>query len=525
MGPFEPPAGARRALTPHSRLVGSLRETNRSLWVATTGDEETTEPAAPSRRFDVIVVGAGITGLTCARLLTAEGASVAVLEAGRICSGATGYTTAKVTALQRTTVSDVATRHGAERAAMYATANHSAVETVARLTAEDDIDCDFERASACTYSESDDAEAFEREHDACTSAGLSTRLDVDTELPFPISAAVWLDDQAQLHPRRYCLGLATTVRSRGGAIFERSRALDISEDAAGCTVTTSHGTMSGDAVIVATLLPFFNRGAFFARAHPFRSYAVAARFESERTRGMYINAGSPTRSLRSTPDGWIIVGGEGHKVGRDADTRQRYRALENWAATRLPISEVAYRWSAQDYETVDGLPYVGLASPGSRRTFVATGFRKWGMTNGTAAAMMLNDRIAGRDNPWAETFDATRVAPGASFRKLVSENLEVGKRFVADRARTWRPRSVDDLSAGEGDIVNLDGDTVAAFRDDDGVVHAVTADCTHLGCRVTFNTAERSWDCPCHGSRFALDGSVIHGPAVEGLTPIEILDR
>jgi len=236
---------------------------------------------------------------------------------------------------------------------------------------------------------------------------------------------------------------------------------------------------------------------------------------------MYISSASPTRSVRSTPDGWTIVGGEGHKVGQDDDTRERYEALERWAARTFDVEQIGYRWSAQDYETVDGAPYIGRLTSDHARIWVATGFRKWGMSNGTVAAMIISDLIAGRDNPWAEAFDSTRLAPGASIKRLVTENLDVGKRFVADRIRAWRPQPVDELEVGRGAIVELGGSAVAAYRDDRGDLHAVAATCTHLGCRVTFNTAERSWDCPCHGSRFDVDGHVLEGPAVEDLAPKE----
>jgi glycine/D-amino acid oxidase-like deaminating enzyme/nitrite reductase/ring-hydroxylating ferredoxin subunit len=497
--------------------MGSLREANPSLWVATTRGGDTSPGVLPSDAFDVVVIGAGITGLTTARLLAAEGSSVAVLEAGDVCSGVTAYTTAKVTALQRTTVSEITERHGATRAAMYAAANHAAVETVARLVADDGIDCDFERASACTYTEADDLGAIEAEHDACTKAGLRTHLESSTDLPYAVRAAVWLDEQAQLHPRKYCLGLADALQASGGSIFERTRALDVTEANDGCTIATDRGEINAGVVVAATLLPFLNAGGFFARAHPFRSYAMAIRTGSERPRGMYISAESPTRSVRSTPDGWVIVGGEGHKVGQDDDTRQRYATLDQWTRDRFDVEETGYRWSAQDYEAVDGIPYVGRATSATARVLVATGFRKWGMSNGTAAAMILTDLIAGRSNPWAETFDSTRLKPGASVKKLVTDNLDVGKRFVADRIRSWRPRPAEELQIGEGDVVELDGETVAGFRDDNGALHIVAANCTHLGCRLAFNTAEKSWDCPCHGSRFDIDGSVLQGPAVEDL--------
>jgi glycine/D-amino acid oxidase-like deaminating enzyme/nitrite reductase/ring-hydroxylating ferredoxin subunit len=497
--------------------MGSRTEANPSLWIATSS-EARTRPQWPSDHVDVAVVGAGIAGLTTARLLAAEGASVVVVDAGEVAAGATGYTTAKVTALQRTTLSEIVARHGAERAAAYADANRAAVERVAELATADAIDCELERAPACTFTVAADAVGeIEAEHAAALGAGLPTRLDADTELPLDVAAAVWLDDQVQFHPRRYCLGLVDAIVQSGGAVLEHTRALGVERRTGGCMVTTASGTIDAGHVVVASHLPFLDRGGFFARAHPYRSYALAVRLEGERIGGMYISAESPTRSIRSTPGGWTILGGEGHKVGHDPDTRERYGALDGWARHHFPVAEVGYRWSAQDYESVDGLPYVGRLTPGRGRIWVATAFRKWGMSNGTAAAMILSDLISGRDNPWAETFDATRLAPGASLKSLVTENLEVGKRFVIDRVKTRHPQPVEELATGEGAIAELDGEPVAAYRDEDGTLHTVAPNCTHLGCRVAFNTAERSWDCPCHGSRFDVDGHVLEGPATEDL--------
>ncbi|HEX2040088.1 MAG TPA: FAD-dependent oxidoreductase [Acidimicrobiales bacterium] len=472
----------------------------------------------PAEPVDVVVVGAGITGLTTARLLAAEGMGVAVVDAGPVAAGVTGYTTAKVSALQRTTVSEIARRHGRERAATYAQANRAAVDMVATLVAEDGIECDLERASACTYAEqADQVAAVEAEGEELRAAGLPARLDVGTELPFPVTAAVWLDDQLQFHPRRYCLGLAMAVAARGGIVLDGTRVVGVEEDDGACRIETDRGPLRSRHVVLATHLPFPKAGAYFARAHPYRSYALAARIGGERPKGMYINVGSPTRSVRSTADCWTVIGGEGHKVGQDDDTRQRYADLEAWARQHYDVQEIGYRWSAQDHESVDGVPYVGRLSDRHRRVWVGTAFRKWGMSNGTAAAMILTDLILGRDNPWAAAFDSRRRAPKASLKTLVSENLNVGKRFVADRVLARSAPPASGLAPGEGGIVDLDGTTVAAYRDEQGRLHAVAPTCTHLGCRVSFNTAERSWDCPCHGSRFDIQGRVIEGPAVEDL--------
>jgi Rieske Fe-S protein len=241
---------------------------------------------------------------------------------------------------------------------------------------------------------------------------------------------------------------------------------------------------------------------------------------------MYISGDSPTRSVRAVPvDGeeLLLVGGEGQKTGQGGDTEERYRALERFAREHWEVESVEYRWSAQDGTTVDTVPYVGPMTPFEDRVLMATGFAKWGMTNGTAAAMMLADRITGRENPWAGLFDPNRFNPRAAARKFVEENAQVGLRFFGDRLTKPGNRPIEDLAPGEGDIVRLDGEKVAGHRRDDGSLVAVSAICTHLGCQVNWNTAERSWDCPCHGSRFSPEGDVLQGPAVHRLEikPIE----
>jgi Rieske Fe-S protein len=292
-----------------------------------------------------------------------------------------------------------------------------------------------------------------------------------------------------------------------------------------CTVRTDGGSVTAEHVVVATHLPFLDRGAFFARCHPVRSYALSARLEGPVPQGMYLAADSPTRSVRSAVvegEQVAILGGEGHKVGQDEDTRQRYGSLEAWAREHFAVRAVTHRWSAQDYVPVDHVPFVGPLSPGSERVLVATGYSKWGMTNGTAAARILADRIAGRDNAWASFFDTGRLNPRQSVKELLEENADVVKRFVGDRLRTETGRGVGDLARGQAAVVAAGGERVAAYRDDTGALHAVSPVCTHLGCTVTWNTAETTWDCPCHGSRFTVDGKVIQGPAVEDLEPRDL---
>jgi glycine/D-amino acid oxidase-like deaminating enzyme/nitrite reductase/ring-hydroxylating ferredoxin subunit len=479
-------------------------------------------PLDDGHHVDVAVVGGGIVGVAAGLLARADGASVALLEADRLCSGVTGHTTAKLTALHRLIYHHLRSHFGEDGARSYAEANQAGLEWVARQVEERGIACDFRRRSAYTYAtEASARAAVEDEVDAALAAGLPAQLVEEIPLPYPVEVAVRLDDQAEFHPRRFVLALGEALASDGGLVFEQTRAQSLHEGSP-CELRTDRGKLTAERVVVASHFPFLDRSLAFARMRPERSYAIGARVGGDPPPGMFITAGGPTRSLRSHPHGGeelLIVGGEGHKTGQGGDTRQRYERLERFAREHFDVRSVDYRWSAQDPVTADRMPYVGALTPLSRRVLYATGFGKWGLAGGVGAAMILADELAGRSNPWASAFDANRLKPLAQAKDLVTANADVAAHLVGDRIKKLRPKELSELAPGEGGIVRHQGETVAAYRDEDGAVAAVSATCTHLWCQVSWNAAERSWDCPCHGSRFATDGSVLEGPAVKPLEP------
>ena len=485
-----------------------------SLWL----EEPATSSYAPLEgrpAVDVAVIGGGIAGLTTALLAKREGARVAVLEAARVGGGVTGCTTAKVTALQGTTLSTVRSRHGREAAAAYGAASLAAVERVAALAAEEGIDCDLGRRPAFTYA-ADDGErsSIEREADAASEAGLAVLLTDAIDLPFPVSGAVRLDDQVAFHPVRYARGLAAAIHGGGSFVFEDTRALSV-DDGTPCRVETSRGALRAERVVVATHYPFLDRGFFFARLESGRSYCIAARVRGEPPAGMSITAGSPSRSVRSYRD-LLIVGGEGHPTGAAEARPERFDRLEAFARRHWDVEAVTHRWSARDPTTYDHLPVVGPYVPRSSRLHVASGFMKWGLSGGTLAGMVLADLLAGRENPWAPYLAPNRLSL-RSTPKLWEMNAKVGWHFVGDRLRPAEDGSAAHVPAGEARAVRDGLGKTGVFRDDEGRLHAISLRCTHLGCLLRFNAAERSWDCPCHGSRFDVDGSVLEGPATRPL--------
>jgi glycine/D-amino acid oxidase-like deaminating enzyme/nitrite reductase/ring-hydroxylating ferredoxin subunit len=495
-----------------------------SVWMD-TAPRTTYPPLGGSLEVDVCVVGGGILGLLCADLLKRDGQTVAVLEADRVATGVTGYTTAKVTVLHGLVYDQVRSRFGEQSARHYAQANEAGLALIAERVAEEAIDCDFRHRPALTYAEdAADLDALRKEVDAAQAAGLDAELVGVADLPWEVAGAVRLDDQAEFHPRRFLLAIADAVHGGGSHVFERTRVTGV-DDGDPCHVRTDGGPeVTAGAVVIATHYPTLDRGLFFARLAAERSYAIGVRARGRPPYGMFLSTESPSHSVRATPyDGGelLIVGGESHKTGT-SDPVERYAALEAWARERFDVASVEYRWSAQDAMPADGIPYVGKLSPIARRVWTASGFKKWGITNGAAAAIMLSDAILERENPWAATFDSNRFKPVAAAPALLKEGLSVGAHFFGDRLSPPDARSLEQLAPGEGGIVKVDGEKVAAFRDDAGVVHAVSPICTHLYCRVGFNAAERSWDCPCHGSRFATDGTVIQGPAVSPLERKEL---
>jgi glycine/D-amino acid oxidase-like deaminating enzyme/nitrite reductase/ring-hydroxylating ferredoxin subunit len=491
-----------------------------SLWL-----DGVAAPEYPPREgewhAEVVVVGAGIAGLTTALLLAEEGADVVVLEADRVGRGATGYTTAKVSSQHGLIYDSLTSSVGREHARLYGEANQAALELIARWVEERGIDCDFRRRDSYVYVPAGGKRSkAEDEATAAAALGLPAEFVDSTPLPYPVEGAVRFHNQAEFDAYRYVLGLAEAVVHAGGAIHEHTRATGVAEGSPS-RVRTDRGGVSADQVVVASHFPFLDRALAFSRVFPERSYSIAARIDGDPPEGMFISSEGPTRSLRAAPrngNELLLVGGEGHKVGQGGDTRERYAALESFARQHFEVGSVQYRWSTQDMLPADGIPYVGAVTPLSSSTYMATGFAKWGMTNGTVAAGILADAILGRENPWRQTFESNRLRVRAAAPKLVKENLVTGLHFAGDRVRQLRPRPLDNLAPGEGAIVSHDGETLAAYRDDDGKVTAVSPTCTHLWCRVLWNPAERSWDCPCHGSRFAPDGTVLQGPAVRDLS-------
>jgi glycine/D-amino acid oxidase-like deaminating enzyme/nitrite reductase/ring-hydroxylating ferredoxin subunit len=491
-----------------------------SLWLDRAG-EIATDPFVADATFDTVVVGGGLTGLTTALLLARSGQSVAVLEARHLAAVTTGNTTGKVSLLHGAQLSHLLSHNSGAVARAYVEANREGQQWLLRYCQEHDLPAP--RRDAFTYAGTPEgAESVRREYEACREAGLDVTLESQTELPFPTYGAVRLADQTQIDPLDVVDGLARDLRAHGGMVCEGVLVTDVDETGAQTEVATSRGTVRARRVVLATGTPILNRGAYFARLKALRSYALAFRVPGVIPQGMYLSVDRPTRSLRTAAAGGeerLVVGGNGHVVGREQAAAAQWRDLETWTLDHFPGAERTHAWSAQDYRSLDYAPYVGPIEPGSDRVFVTTGFNKWGMSNAVAASIALSGILLDGAMKWADTL-YKRPVTLSDASDAVALNAGVGFELAKDWVgQTFSHKPASPPTEGEG-VVYREGISPIGACTVDGITSRVSGVCTHLGGVLGWNHAEKSWDCPLHGSRFSHDGTRLEGPALRDLERI-----
>ncbi len=501
-------------------FADSLARPPLPFWIASTPQTDYSS-LEQDISVDAVVVGGGMAGITTALLLKREGLKVAVLDAGRIIQGTSAHTTAKITSQHALIYDKLKTKLGVELAQQYAEANESAIHFIAKLIEEKNIACDFSWQPAYVYTQQDAyVQQIQDEVNTASDLGIDAVYLDEIPLPFKVKAAMQYNGQAQFHPRKYLLALAEEIEGDGSHIFENTRAVDLKEGQH-CTVITENGKkITARQVVIASHFPFFDgKGMYFARIYPTRSYAIGARIKEHFPGGMYINAETPARSLRFQPfkDGKLVIaGGEHHKTGHGENLRSHYENLMHFVSDFYTLEDVQYRWSTQDYATMDGAPYTGHLTSKTPNIYVATGFDKWGMTNTTASAMLIRDLIVSGKSAWADVYNPSRTDVAASAAKFIKENADVAVSLISGKLEM--PPGNADLEKGEAKVVASNSQRLGAYRDEAGVLHVVDTTCTHMGCELRWNDAERTWDCPCHGSRFSHEGKIVEGPAINPLS-------
>lgn len=474
---------------------------------------------------EIGIVGGGIVGIVSAYLLVKAGKKVALIEADRLSNGVTGYTTAKVTAQHSLIYDELIKTIGEEKAKQYYDANIVGKNLIEHLIKELSMECDYEAKDAFVYAETDQGKKkLEKEAAAYQTLGIHGSLALErSDLPFPIKEALVMYDQSQFDPVKFLTPLVQEIIRLGGKIYENTRVTEVIKEQTPVILTENKSLVLCQKVIIATHYPINDAdGLYFTQLSIHRSYAMVLRAHGKIPEGMYINVGQPSRSIRSVQgdngETLLLIGGEGHQTGKSSSkTTFHYQDLEKFSKDYFAAEKPLYFWSAQDLQTLDKVPYIGQMTKKNETIFVATGFNKWGMTAGAFAGKLLTDTLLGIENPYASLFDPTRKKSTAkSAGTFLWKNSSVAKDFVYGKLKR-SDKKIANLHTDEGGLVSMNGKKFGVYRDVQGHLHQVDPVCTHLGCSLDWNDAERSWDCACHGSRFSYTGDVLEGPAVKPL--------
>lgn len=475
---------------------------------------------------DVAIIGGGITGISTAYALAKAGKKVAVLEARSVGMGTSGSSTGNLYA-PTGELHEVASKHSDETMRAVSFSRGNAVNFIEERVKEFSIDCSFKRVPWYYFTTKEDTEAntqVEKELTAAQMAGLKASKQVPAGFPFKeVASMAHVEQQAQFDPLRYVQQLAAAIAGENCHIYENTKVLHI-KDGSPCVLKTSQGSVKAKKVVQATHSPL-GVYAVHTAMEVYREYAFAVRLKGDLPpNGVYWHMkGKQLYSVRpySNDQGnFLLVLDDSHKLGHKVHTEDSFKKVEAYLRAHFEVDKIEYSWAAQNYKPADYLPYIGT-SPLEKNIYIATGFAADGLVYGTLAAIIISDGIMEKENPWAEMYDPKRFTPAASAKRFTKENVDVATHLVKDYLFKDYEQELKGIKAGEGKIVEVNNDKLAAFRDEKGQLHMISPVCTHMGCIVHWNNGEKSWDCPCHGSRFSVDGEVLEGPAFKNLSKVE----
>ncbi len=503
-------------------MAKAVREASESLWMG-TAKVPRHQTLAKDCQADVCVIGAGIAGLTTAYLLASEGKRVVVLDDGPIAGGQSQRTSAHLSNAIDDRYSEVEKVHGEEGTRLAAESHTAAIDRIEKIALDEGIDCDFLRVDGYLFlAPGHSLELLDQERKAAHRAGLK---DVEMVPRAPLASfdtgrCLRFSRQGQFHPLKYLAGLAEAVQKKGGVIHTRTHASKINGGSRARVKTEAGPVVTAGSVVVSTNTPINDMVAIHTKQAPYLTYVIGARVpRGSVTQALYWDTLDAYHYIRVQPmkrgGDILIVGGEDHKAGQADDQPERWDRLEAWASEHFPaMKPVEYRWSGMVMETIDGLAFIGRNPMDAENIYIATGDSGMGLTHGTIAGILLTDLILGRENPWSKIYDPSRKPVwGMAWKEFLVENANVAKEYTRDWLGGGDVSSVDEIPRGEGAILRRGLTKVAVYRDGRGTTHERSAVCPHLGCIVHWNGAEKTWDCPCHGSRFDPHGQVVSGPA------------
>lgn len=476
---------------------------------------------------DICIIGAGVFGLTCAYYLSKLGFKVTVLEKDGIGEKTTGHTTAKITSQHSLFYDYLINSYGKKFASDYLEANENAIKNIKQIIDTEKIKCDFAYQNSYVYTtKKSELEAIKKEVTAVESLGFPCEFVTKTGLPFEIEGAICFNKQAQFHPLKYLYGLFDSISSHGGKIYTNTVVTGVEKDLDSTyLVSTNTNAVRSKFVIVATHYPFINfPGLYFLKMYQSTSYIIAVDTKKTLFSGMYINDTSPIFSYRTVKyqgKDLLLIGGGDHKTGQPSCYQDTYGILEQEARKFYPNCEVLYRWNTRDCISLDKIPYIGPYSASMPGIFVGTGFKKWGMTLSNVAANIIVDSICGKENKYAYLFEPSRLKPIKNRDEMKNVLVQSANSLVLDKFKSAN-MSFDEIQNNSGSIIEINNEKVGVYKDSDGKIYAVKPICTHLGCLLSWNDVDKTWDCPCHGSRFDYQGKNIYDPAFKNLDTYDI---
>lgn len=478
-------------------------------------------------KTEVCIIGGGIAGIITAYELTKQGKRVVIVDKDRCTMGVTANTTAKITSQHGLFYKYLIDTFGIEDAKNYLDANEDAIRYCKQIIDENNIDCDFEFQDAYVYTNDENEVSKIKEEVKCVNLlGKDAEYCMETPLPFKVLAAIKFKNQAQFNIRKYLVELLEILENKGVQIYENSKVTDVEKAENEYKIITENGSIKAKYVVLTTHYPIINfPGYHFLKMYQDRSYVIAIETKSDLFNGMYITSTSPVISFRTIKDGdkrLLAVGGSDHKTGDNSvEMDENYVQLEKYIKTIYPDAIVKYKWSTQDCISLDKVPYIGEFSKLMPNVFVATGFKKWGMTTAHVAAQIIADKILDKENKYEKIFSSLRFNPLKNYKEFGNMLKQTAYSLVINKLKLPK-ESYEDLEAGTGGIVEYDGEKYGMYKDENGKIYAIKPYCTHLGCELSWNNIEKTWDCPCHGSRFTIEGKALNEPAVKNIEVYEI---